>query len=348
MTGGEMCEDPSITDFYPKSGPIEGGTLVTIEGINLGRTAADLVGAVQINNFRCDVLPEAYQVASKVVCRTTKAAVGSEAGVGKPSSGPIVVKLGEELKFVAISEENFYFVDPVIVGLSPAAGIQAGGTDVRISGRDLDAGSAVSATIAGVPCTVLRRSKAELVCRTAEAASLKSGGVELELDRSRKQFLRTHFHFKPNPAVRSIRPEKTIEAGGVAVEVRGQRFSLVQRPRMYVSYAGEEHEGEPCVVATDEAMLCRTPALGDTRLATFARPVHADFGFRLDGLNISSLGSSTGRGFKRLQVYPDPELEIFPGTTCLSSSAMPSSVPILPCREGAREVLQGGRRVSHD
>lgn len=38
LSRNQTCPNPEIRSFYPTSGPWEGGTNVTIEGINLGKT----------------------------------------------------------------------------------------------------------------------------------------------------------------------------------------------------------------------------------------------------------------------------------------------------------------------
>ena len=44
----QICPNPQILDFFPKTGPLEGGTNLTIEGINLGRNFEDIEVGVAI------------------------------------------------------------------------------------------------------------------------------------------------------------------------------------------------------------------------------------------------------------------------------------------------------------
>jgi plexin A len=37
LSRNQTCPNPEIRSFYPRSGPWEGGTNITIEGINLGK-----------------------------------------------------------------------------------------------------------------------------------------------------------------------------------------------------------------------------------------------------------------------------------------------------------------------
>ena len=46
----QICPNPRILDFYPKTGPYEGGTNLTIEGINLGRIFKDIENGIGISH----------------------------------------------------------------------------------------------------------------------------------------------------------------------------------------------------------------------------------------------------------------------------------------------------------
>lgn len=76
----------------PLSGPIEGGTLVTIEGSNLGLKMEDVKGKIRIGNTTCELID--YEVSVRIVCRTGPSptgesvapiSVGNEAGFTESS-----------------------------------------------------------------------------------------------------------------------------------------------------------------------------------------------------------------------------------------------------------------------
>ncbi|KAH8025331.1 hypothetical protein HPB51_006955 [Rhipicephalus microplus] len=58
---------PSVT-IHSLSGPIEGGTQVTIEGSNLGTSQEEVYGKIKIGGIPC--IPTEYNVFVRVVCRT--------------------------------------------------------------------------------------------------------------------------------------------------------------------------------------------------------------------------------------------------------------------------------------
>lgn len=63
----------------PLSGPIEGGTLVTIEGSNLGLKEDDVKGKIRIGDIPCELID--YQVSVKIICRTGPALAEMDAPV---------------------------------------------------------------------------------------------------------------------------------------------------------------------------------------------------------------------------------------------------------------------------
>ena len=54
--------------IYPLSGPLEGGTLLTIEGRNLGLHRSEVKGRIFVGRVPCDLVD--YEVSVKVMCRT--------------------------------------------------------------------------------------------------------------------------------------------------------------------------------------------------------------------------------------------------------------------------------------
>ncbi len=71
----------SLLQIKPLSGPIEGGTLVTIEGSNLGLKEEDVRNKIQIGGSPCSLVD--YQVSVRIVCQT---------GVSKAKkSAPVII-----------------------------------------------------------------------------------------------------------------------------------------------------------------------------------------------------------------------------------------------------------------
>ena len=53
--------------FYPTSGPVDGGTSVTIEGINLGKVFDDIKDGVVVAGVPCNAIKESYVAAKRFV-----------------------------------------------------------------------------------------------------------------------------------------------------------------------------------------------------------------------------------------------------------------------------------------
>lgn len=95
-TGVSTSCSPQIE---PLSGLLEGGTLVTISGSNLGQKVEDIVRSVAVAGVPCSVIADLYEISSRIVCRTGAA--------GGERSGKVSVKVsGGEL---GLSADTFAY-----------------------------------------------------------------------------------------------------------------------------------------------------------------------------------------------------------------------------------------------
>uniref|UniRef100_A0A9J7ZTQ5 Plexin D1 n=1 Tax=Cyprinus carpio carpio TaxID=630221 RepID=A0A9J7ZTQ5_CYPCA len=127
------CPDPHIQKVEPLSGPLAGGTLLTVQGRNLGHSAAHL--NVYIGSVPCSILPQYYTVSVRLVCETGAS--------WEQMSDRVTVSVAG--KAVGVSKDFFSFV--VRASLLPQQGPLAGGTRLTIQGKSLDAGSTVNVKI---------------------------------------------------------------------------------------------------------------------------------------------------------------------------------------------------------
>ena len=134
ITQGASCPAPIITRFTPVSGPTEGGTLITIEGTDLGVVFQD-IATITISTSPCTPVEATYQSGVNLQCETTS-------GV---SSGLIRVTRGGGR--VGDSSQAFAVVSPAISGVEPAFGPMAGGSRVRVQGSNLAAGNSMETTV---------------------------------------------------------------------------------------------------------------------------------------------------------------------------------------------------------
>uniref|UniRef100_A0A8C3PT81 Plexin A4 n=1 Tax=Calidris pygmaea TaxID=425635 RepID=A0A8C3PT81_9CHAR len=163
------CTNPKITDINPVTGPREGGTKVTIRGENLGLEFRDIASHVKVAGVECKPLVEGYIPAEQIVC---------EMGEAKPSqhAGFVEICVAEcKPEFMARSSQLYYFMTLTLSDLKPKRGPVSGGTQVTITGNNLNAGSNVIVTFGRQPCLFYRRSTKHIVCNTTASDEAPHG-----------------------------------------------------------------------------------------------------------------------------------------------------------------------------
>ncbi|XP_052461186.1 plexin-D1 isoform X1 [Carassius gibelio] len=250
------CPDPHIQKVEPLSGPLTGGTLLTVQGRNLGHRTDQL--NVSIGHVPCSLLPQHYTVSVRLVCET---------GVSwKRMSDRVSVSV--DGKAVGVSKDIFSFVEPSLLDFSPRQGPVAGGTRLTIRGQSLDAGSTVNVKINGTQsCTIfmLSRDVIECVMPPAEAAIAENVSVCVVYD-GRPCFStspRFTFTYEKNPTISHIRPSKSFLSGGRSISVTGYGFDLVQSVRMEVSGVGQTS----CSCVSPTLIICQSPAANQSQQA---------------------------------------------------------------------------------
>uniref|UniRef100_A0A7N5ZQB3 Plexin-B1 n=1 Tax=Anabas testudineus TaxID=64144 RepID=A0A7N5ZQB3_ANATE len=224
----QTCPAPVINSIEPLSGLLEGGTMVTISGSNLGQKAEDILHSVSVAGVPCTVIPSLYEVSSRIVCRT-KASGGEK--VGQVS---VTVSGGE----FGLSSQTFSYQDPFVMGVSPERGPKAGGTTLTITGRNLLTGrpSDLSVTVGGVPCNILSEVHGSSVqCVTGSSNKIGEHQVTLHYGTSQRHLHTTPYHYTPNPNITHAKPAKSFLDGGRLIYVSGHNLNVVQEPRMAVT-----------------------------------------------------------------------------------------------------------------
>ncbi|KAF5893208.1 plexin-D1, partial [Clarias magur] len=226
-----QCPDPTIHKITPLSGPVTGGTLLTVHGRNLGRRVGEV--EVFINAVPCQMVQHHYTVSVKLVCMTGE------------SSGVINSKVEVRVNGTAIgySTESFSYVEPRLDDLNPVRGPIAGGTRLTIRGKFLDAGSAVKVKVNSTQdCEIdrLLDDLIECVMPPAVPDVAENVTVCVEYDgRSCDRRLSGVFFYEKNPVINSVKPNKSYLSGGREISVIGQSFDLVQTAAMHVVGIGQ-------------------------------------------------------------------------------------------------------------
>ncbi|XP_043221511.1 plexin-A2-like isoform X2 [Amphibalanus amphitrite] len=310
----QPCPDPQIHDFRPKSGPFEGGTNITITGINLGKTFSDIYDQVTVAGVPCKPIQELYVRTRQIVCE-----VDGPGTYDPPLSGPVLVRLAT---YQARSERDYRFVNPHIESIEPTLGPRSGGTRLSIRGRHMNAGLAIRAQINDLPCRVVSTTETEAVCITSEAPYAAEGGIlTMTFDRSRRELRGQTYAYMEDPRVQDVtsgpnpqyKVPKGVPAGGITITVRGENLQYVREPRMAVQLEGAEYRSDPCKVINAGLMTCQSPVISgfpDPTGIDPEKPKLLNYGFLMDEVrSVRNLSSVSGNGF--FQLFPDPVYKPF-------------------------------------
>lgn len=116
-----ICPFPRIDKFTPSKGPLNGGTKITITGINLGLTAADVHNSIHVANVQCDSVDMEYSSSNRVVCNSRAPSVL------RKQTQHVVIKLRDDPQFTAISNDTFTYTNPSVTSFRPYRGPKSGG-----------------------------------------------------------------------------------------------------------------------------------------------------------------------------------------------------------------------------
>uniref|UniRef100_A0A665W7W0 Plexin-B1 n=1 Tax=Echeneis naucrates TaxID=173247 RepID=A0A665W7W0_ECHNA len=259
----QICPAPVIHSIEPLSSLLEGGTMVTISGSNLGQKAEDILDSVSVAGVACTVIPSLYEVSSRIVCRT-KASGGERVGhVSVKVSGG---GLGQ-------SKQTFSYQDPFVMGVSPERGPKAGGTCLTITGRNLLTGrpSDLTITVGGVPCNIFSEvQRSSVQCVTGSSNRTGDHRITVHYGISQRHLHTSPYCYTHNPNITHSTPAKSFMDGGRLIYVSGQYLDVVQEPRMVVTVNplelislcvsfGQNNFMERCEVNSSSLILCRSP-----------------------------------------------------------------------------------------
>ena len=198
-------EAPTITNISPASGPLAGGTTVTITGTNLSGAASVIFGGN----------PAAYLVVNSTTITATS----------PPGSGTVDIRVTTIGGTSAISaaDQFTYAVVPTVTGVSPTAGPLAGGTSVTITGANFTGATAV--TFGGTAASGFTFVNSTTITATSPAGT---GTVDVRVTTpggTSATSAADQFNYVPAPAVTSISPTAGPTTSGTSVIITGTNFS---------------------------------------------------------------------------------------------------------------------------
>uniref|UniRef100_A0AAY4E0W0 Sema domain-containing protein n=1 Tax=Denticeps clupeoides TaxID=299321 RepID=A0AAY4E0W0_9TELE len=219
----ETCPAPVIHFIEPQSGLVEGGTVVTISGSNLGQKAQDIQGSVTVAGVPCIVIPDLYEISSRIVCQTEASK--------EERSGHVSVEVSGG--GYGLSAQRFSYQNPVVTEVTPRRGPKAGGTSLTISGRNLLTGrpSEISVLVGTVPCI----QDGAIMCVTNSTNSTGDHKVTVRYSNVARHLHGKMYRFTPNPNITHAAPSKSFLTGGRLIHVSGHNLDVVQDPSILVT-----------------------------------------------------------------------------------------------------------------
>ncbi|NXI93376.1 RON protein, partial [Psophia crepitans] len=311
---------PVLTDFHPRSAPLQGRTRVTLCGMTF-RSHPDPDPShsppgtyrVAVGQRGCAVLPEESRshrplptsrhkdFVDVLVCELEP---GGPMAVGGPANVVLTVEEPARPSGFCVHGSatlaGFVFVEPHISTLHPSFGPLVGGTHLSLRGTHLSAGGSWRVTVNGSECPLAgqpRQGDGEIQCVAPAASGLGTARVALWID-GEKFPAPLPFQYRPDPFVSAIVPSCSYE--GSMLTIIGTHLDSVYRAKILFETSGTRTETTECEGPQGpERLLCRSPAFP---FESKAETAPGNLSVLLDG--------TAGRWLFRLRYYPRPK--VFP------------------------------------
>jgi YD repeat-containing protein len=199
---------PAVTGINPATGPVNGGTYVTITGTGLTDLAAVRFGDTPSTFFAATSDTAAYAYAPARAAGAVDVTVTTPGGTSTTSAADLFT----------------YRVAPVVTGLTPPSGPTMNPPPVTISGSGLSAATQV--LFGTAPGTITSNSDTSIVVTppnhlggVVDVTVTTGGGT------SATSAADQYTYIGPPPAVTGVSPNAGPTAGGTSVTVNGSNFS---------------------------------------------------------------------------------------------------------------------------
>ncbi len=197
---------PTVTSVVPNSGPLAGGTTVTIGGTGF------VAGATSVTIG-------SYAATGVVVGSATSLTAVTPSSAGAGARNVFVTTPAGQTQ---LTNGFTYLSVPSVSGVTPSAGPLSGGTTVTITGSGFFAGG-TAVTIGGVPATgVVVGSANSLTAVTPAGTAGPKDVVVTTVGGSGT--LTSGFTYRAAPSVSGMTPDTGPAAGGTSVTITGSGF----------------------------------------------------------------------------------------------------------------------------
>jgi len=284
---------PTVTQISPNSGPLAGGTKVTVTGS--GFTGASAVNFGKVPGTGLAVSSNTQLTVSSPPV-TTGGPTTVDVTVVPPSGGTSATSSADQFT---------YAQPPTVTGISPNSGPLGGGTKVTVTGSGFTGASAVSfGTVAGTGLTVVSNTQLIVVSPPVTAAAqttvdirvvTPSGGTSTTSPADQ-------FTYVPPPAVTGISPNSGPLGGGTTVTVTGSGFQFV------VNLGGGIGIANASAVNFGPAAGSNLKVLSNTELTVVSPPSSTGGPATVDVRVVTSFGgtSATSSADQFTYVQPPP------------------------------------------
>ncbi|KAL5475134.1 hypothetical protein EMCRGX_G027193 [Ephydatia muelleri] len=263
------CPSPVLRSVSPSSGPVGGGTRLTITGTDLGVTVGDIVNVI-MEGVNCSVQPDGFKPGAQFVCVTGNYSYG-----GMPQTVPISVTM----RSGSVATAQYTYVRPSISSVFPKSGPMAGGTNVTIEGMSLNVGNGVKRVLLnGATCVILQSSLTQVNCTSSAQNVTGVGVVTVYIDNEVTINNAVTFEYTSNPNYTSVSPDETIPAGGIILTFTGTYLNVSQKALLVINgMAGTS----PCI-QTFTTLKCYAPPVGSNPIGSSLSP-GVDYTIVMDG-----------------------------------------------------------------
>ncbi|MBA4697230.1 MAG: IPT/TIG domain-containing protein [Legionella sp.] len=236
--------DPTVTSVSPSSGPLTGGTLLTINGTNFiaGDTSVQIgSNAVPSNDI--------------MVNSATSITVHSPS---TPTAGAVNVIVTTSANSNTLTNGFTYVAAPTVATVSPGFGPVTGNTTVTVTGTNFIAG-ATSVTFGNVeiPASLVTVNPPSSLTFSTPAQSAGSVGIVVTTAGGPSATLAGVFRYEALPTITAITPTSGPTAGNTDVTITGTNFVAGNTS---VSFGGTVVGAADVTVNSATSLSCKTPA----------------------------------------------------------------------------------------
>jgi hypothetical protein len=195
---------PTVTALSPASGPLAGGTQVTVSGSGFTGTTAVKFGSKNATSFTV--------VSASEITAVAPAASAGTVSVTVTSAGSTTVTTS--------ADEFTYSAQPFVTSISPASGPVSGKTKVTVTGAQLTAATKVS--FGGTPGTGVSVSSARALSVMSPARAAGTVNVTVTTPQGASPISPSAgFTYVPPPTVTKVTPASGPVTGQTSVTVTG-------------------------------------------------------------------------------------------------------------------------------